>query len=162
MKFAIRHGLAICLLALTLFGRAAEPLAPRPTFHSSLKTASAAAAPAQSLVLLVFSATWCGPCKALKKNTLEAKEFLEGGGAICVTDVDIDADKQTARAFTVNAVPTLVLLTADGKIVSRHTGYVEAAELLNWIEAGRRRAQAGQWEGTAPGAKMDEFLAKAS
>src|SRR5262249_20336500 len=82
-SFVIRHCLALGL-ALTLVARAAEPIGLRPTFHSSLKTASEAAAPAQSLVLLVFIATWCGFCKALKKNTLEAKEFVEGGGPVCV------------------------------------------------------------------------------
>jgi HEAT repeat protein len=127
-----------------------------------LKTASEAAAADQSLVLLIFSAEWCGPCKLLKKNSLAAKEFTDGGGALRVTDVDIDADEKTARRFEVNAVPTLVLLTADGKIVSRRTGYLSAADLLSWIEEGRRRAKAGQWEGTAPGSKIDAFAAKAS
>src|SRR6185369_3342415 len=139
------------LLALVLFVTVplrAQPAAAKPTFHSSLKTASEAAAADQSLVLLIFSAEWCGPCKLLKKNSLAAKEFTDGGGALRVTDVDIDADEKTARRFEVNAVPTLVLLTADGKIVSRRTGYLSAADLLSWIEEGRRRAKAGQWEGT--------------
>src|SRR4051812_1762104 len=48
-------------LALALHADAA------PTFHSSLKLASEAAATDRSLVLLVFSADWCAPCKALKK-----------------------------------------------------------------------------------------------
>src|SRR5437867_4238527 len=78
----------------------AEPLPSKPTFHHSLKAASEAAA-GQSLVLLVFSAEWCGPCKAMKKNTFAAKEFLDGAGALCVTDVDIDADEKMARSFAV-------------------------------------------------------------
>src|ERR1051325_131314 len=133
----------------------AEAPAARPTFHASLKVASESAAADQSPVLLVFSAAWCGPCQALKKNVLESREFLEGGGALRVADVDIDADEKTARAFAVSAVPTLVLLTADGKIVSRRTGYLEATNLLSWVEEGRRRARAGQWEGTAPGTPLD-------
>jgi len=140
----------------------AEAPAARPTFHSSLKVASEAAAADQSLVLLVFSAEWCGPCKALKKNTLDSAEFRETGGALRVADVDIDANEKMARAFGVSAVPTLVLLTADSKIISRRSGYLEATNLLLWVEEGRRRAKAGQWEGTAPGTQLDALVAKAS
>src|SRR5438876_1326041 len=142
--------------------RAADPPAAKPTFHSSLKVASEAAAADQSLVLLVFSAEWCVPCKAMKKNTFAAKEFLDGGGALRVTDVDIDANEKMASSFTVSAVPTLVLLTADGKIVSRQSGYLDAAGLMKWVDEGRARAKAGQWEGTAPGSKLDALIAKSA
>jgi len=55
----------------------------------------------------------------------------------------------------------MILLTADGKIVVRQTGYVGPVQLVKWIEEGRQRVKQGQWEGTAPGAKLNEFLAKA-
>src|SRR5262245_60658897 len=162
ISFGFRNLVLTVFIAITICVRAAEPAASKPTFHSSLKTATEAAAADQSLVLLIFSAEWCGPCKLLKKNTLSAKEFTNGGGALRVTDVDIDADEKTAGRFAVSAVPTLVLLTADGKIVSRRTGYLDATYFLAWIAEGRRRAKAGQWEGTAPGSKLDALTAKAA
>jgi HEAT repeat protein/thioredoxin-related protein len=149
--------LAFLLLALSAY---AESPASKPVFHTSLKAASEAAAGDQSLVLLIFGAEWCGPCKALEKTTLKSGDFLEGGGPLRVAHVDIDADPKTARAFAINAVPTLVLLTADSKIVLRRTGYVEPGELLAWLEEGRNRVKRGQWEGTAPGSLLDPFLKK--
>lgn len=140
----------------------AETPSARPTFHASLKAATESAATDQSLVLLIFGAEWCGPCKLLKKNTLDAKEFLESAGALRIAEVDIDVDEKAARSFDVSAVPTLVLLTADGKIVARRTGYVDAKTLLGWLDTGRERVKQGQWEGVAAGSQLDTFTAKAA
>jgi len=131
---------APALLALLVFTAvAAEPAAVPPVVHSSYPAASAAAAADQSLVLLIFSAEWCGPCQQLKKRTLSAPEFLRQENPLHLADVDIDANQKMARDFAVDAVPTLVLLTADGKIIARRTGFLEAADLLAWLQAGRGR-----------------------
>src|ERR1041385_4956312 len=152
----------VILIALTIQTRAAEPAAPRPMTHSTFKAASEAATADQSLVLLVFSATWCGPCKMLKSQTLESPEFLERGGALHIADVDVDGEPQLSRSFDVSSFPALFLLTGDGKIIARQTGFISALDLILWIEKARLRAKAGEWEGTAPGAKFDEFVAKAA
>jgi thioredoxin 1 len=161
-RFAACHLVIAWLAGFALVCGGAEPAALKPSFHATLKSASEAAAADQSLVLLVFSAEWCGPCKELKRQTISSPEFLEQGGALHLAEVDIDADQKMASDFAVEAVPTLVLLTADGKIVARRIGFMHTAELLPWLEEGRRRAKAGQWEGTAPGAKFDEFARKAA
>jgi HEAT repeat protein/thioredoxin-related protein len=151
------------LVALIVFATAvAEAAIIQPTVHASLKAASDAAAADQSLVLLIFGAEWCGPCKLLKSKTLSAPEFLRQENPLHLAEVDIDDNKKLANDFAIEAVPTLVLLTADGKIIARQTGFMEAGELLLWLQEGRRRAVAGQWEGTAPGAKLDEFIKQAA
>src|SRR6266850_6875202 len=134
----------------------------KPTFHAGLSAANEAAASDQSLVLLIFEAEWCGPCHLLKTNTLSSPEFVDHSGPLRIAQVDVDADEKTARSFDVTALPNLVLLTADGKIVLRQTGYIGPVQLVKWIEEGRQRVKLGQWEGTAPGAKLNEFLAKAA
>src|ERR1035441_4565043 len=93
-----------------------------PIFHSSLKAASEAAGSDQSLVLIVFGADWCAPCKQLKTKTLDSQEFKEQGGALHVAEVDVDSESNMARDYNVEAVPTLVLLTPDNKIVARQIG----------------------------------------
>ena len=150
------------LAASVLATAAAEPAMIQPVFHSSFKAASDAAAADHSLVLLIFGAEWCGPCKLLKSNTLSSPEFLRQESPLHVAEVDIDANPKMADEFGIQAVPTLILLTADGKIISRQTGYLEPSDLLAWLKAGRARAAAGQWEGTVPGRQFDEFLKKAA
>jgi HEAT repeat protein len=154
----------VVLLVSLLFSQqgSADVVVSSPTVHSSLRAASEAAAADQSLVLLVFGAEWCGPCKMLKTRTLSSREFKEQGGALHVVEIDIDSDANTAREFGVEAVPTLVILTADSKIVARRVGFMETADLLLWLKESRERVKEGKWEGTVPGSKLTEFIKKAS
>ncbi len=150
----------VLLLSLPLSGIAATN--SQPLLHPTLKSASEAAVADQSLVVLVFGADWCAPCKQLKSRTLASREFAEQGGLLHLVEVDVDADANLARAYGVEAVPTLVLMTGDNKIVSRRTGFMETADLLLWLREGRDLAKAGKWEGTAPGSKVREFIAQAA
>lgn len=140
----------------------ATTTAGKPTFHAGPEAARAAAAADQSVVLLVFSAKWCGICRQLKAEVLASREFVEKGGAVRVVEVDVDDDEKQARLLKVVSVPTLVLVTADDKIIARHTGGLDVETLLAWIEAGRRRARQGEWEGIAPSGQLEEFAAKAA
>lgn len=153
-----RSAAAILLLFLSL----RLVFAAGPVVHTSLKSASEAAAADQSLVMVVFSATWCAPCQQLKQKTLASKEFIEQGGALHLVELDVDSERNAARDFAVEEVPTLLALTPDNKIISRHEGFVETAELLLWLRDARERAKAGKWEGTVAGSKLSEFAAKSA
>lgn len=157
--------LLVVSLMLALFvdpALAAESAVARPVTHPTLKAASEAASADQSLVLLVFSATWCGPCKMLKSQTLESQDFLDRAGEVQVVDLDVDRETDAARTFGVSAIPALFLLTGDGKIVAHQVGFMSVLDLIGWIEKGRERVKAGEWEGTVPGTKFDEFVKKAA
>ena len=151
------------LLAVFAAGRAAGAGSPgKPDFHTGLEAGYEAAAADHALVLAVFGADWCGPCKLLQSNTLDAAEFLDHAGALHIAHVDTDANPKTAAAFNVEAIPTLVLLTEDRKVIAHRTGYLTSAELLDWLADGRRRAGQGQWEGTAPGDELAALSRKAA
>jgi HEAT repeat protein len=98
----------------------------------------------------------------LKNETLAASEFRLQAEPLHVVEVDVDTSKKMARDFAVEAIPTLVLLTADGKITGRRTGFVNTAEMTAFLENGRRRADLGQWDGLAPASPLDEYVKKAA
>ncbi len=127
-----------------------------------MKAASEAAALDRSLVLLIFGADWCATCRELEEKTLASPQFRQQGGLLHVAEADVDSDPKMARAFDVNAVPTLVLMTADNKIVARREGFLDTATLLSWLDEGRSRVKEGRWEGTAPGSKLASLAAKAA
>lgn len=63
------------------------------------------------LTVLDFNATWCGPCKMLKPAFDQAAARFTDARFV---SVDIDRNPQTANAFGVEAVPTVVFLYPDG------------------------------------------------
>lgn len=80
-----------------------------------------------SNTLLVFSATWCGPCQNYKKT-------LEDLDPTRVIKYDIDIHDELTKKYEVRAVPTTVVLDANGSEVERFTGarpLSKIQELLN-------------------------------
>src|ERR1035441_1568990 len=135
-------------LLLLLFAQAAigaDTNTASPVFHSSVKAASDAAAADQSLVLVVFRADSNEPSKELKSRTLDSREFNEQAGALHIAEVDVDAEAGMARDYGVTALPTLVLMTADSKLLGRRTGFLYPAELMLWLREARARAKEGKW-----------------
>lgn len=65
------------------------------------------------VTVLDFNATWCGPCKIFAPVFHEAA--AKYGDKADFVSVDVDVNPQTAAAFKVQAVPTLIILTPDGK-----------------------------------------------
>jgi HEAT repeat protein/thioredoxin-like negative regulator of GroEL len=152
----------LLLLLLVTSALGADKTVPPPVFHSSVKTASEAAAADQSLVLVIFGADWCGPCKELRAKTLDSREFNDQAGPLHIAEVDVDAEAGLARDYGVTAIPALVLMTADNKVVGRRTGFLANAEIMIWLREARERVKEGKWEGTAPSSQLSEFVSKAS
>ncbi len=69
--------------------------------------------------LLDFTATWCGPCKALAPVVARLAETH--AGALRVGKIDIDASPETARRYGIRGAPT-VLVFRGGKEAARHVG----------------------------------------
>lgn len=76
-------------------------------------------------VLVDFTASWCGPCRALGPVIDElASERTD----IDVVKVDVDASQPLSARYGVQGVPTLILFK-DGEIVWRATGAKSKATL---------------------------------
>ena len=80
----------------------------------------------KELLLVDFSAEWCGPCKMMPPILQEVKKSI--GNEITIIKMDVDKNPQTARQYGIQSVPTLILFQ-KGKVLWRQSGVVQASQL---------------------------------
>jgi len=81
-------------------------------------------------VLVDFTATWCGPCKALAPIVEQLADELDG--VVKVGKLDIDESPVTAGKFGIRGVPT-VMVFKDGQRAAQHVGLTTKAKLKDLV-----------------------------
>jgi len=84
-------------------------------------------------VLVDFSATWCGPCRAIAP--LVGQLAGEYDGRVKVTTVDIDESPATAQKYGIRGVPTLLVIKG-GQVVAQQVGAAPKAKIAALMERG--------------------------
>ncbi len=83
-------------------------------------------------VLVDFWAEWCGPCKMIAPVLDEIASDM--GDALVIGKLDIDENQNTAMAYGVMSIPTL-LLFKNGEPVDRIVGFQPKPQLVSKIQA---------------------------
>ena len=78
------------------------------------------------VILMDFSAEWCGPCKIQDPIIEELEEKFKG--QVEFKKIDVDANMDMSSKYNISAVPTLVL-EKDGEIFKKYIGVTRAAVL---------------------------------
>ena len=81
-------------------------------------------------VLVDFTATWCGPCKALAPIIDQIAGDLDG--KVKVGKLDVDDSPITAGKFGVRGVPTIMVFK-NGQRAAQHVGLTTNAKLLELV-----------------------------
>ena len=82
-------------------------------------------------VLVDLWATWCGPCRMVSPALEQLAH--ERAGSLKLVKVDVDVAPQISQRFTVQAVPTLLVIDG-GKVLARQSGAAPVAALRNWLD----------------------------
>ena len=80
--------------------------------------------------LVDFTASWCGPCKALAPVLDIAHSEYQG--QIEIVKVDVDANRGLCASLGIRSVPTLILFK-DGQEIDKHSGLLNKAQLDAFI-----------------------------
>lgn len=78
-------------------------------------------------VLVDFTATWCGPCKALAP--IVEKIADDYAGKVRVGKLDIDESADIAQRYGIRSVPT-VLVFKGGQKIGQHVGLTTQPKLV--------------------------------
>ncbi|GAB5497544.1 MAG: hypothetical protein Phyf2KO_26240 [Phycisphaerales bacterium] len=131
----LRFGFVIVLL-LRAAGSFAEP---EVFSDAGFETDETFAVENDKLHVIYFTASWCPPCKKMKKTTWVDESLVSWLDEYAVVSaVDVDESPQLSREFRVRAMPTIVVMREDEEL-ARTVGYQGPSEFKDWLE----RAEAG-------------------
>ena len=118
-------GLLIVLPQAVLGGEGFE-------FYDDLPTAISANAQKKPYVLY-FGASWCGPCRRMKANTLEPLKDNQKSKQYQWLKYDIDQSPEVATRFGIVSVPSIVVLDGDQNPVGISSGFVSVDALFEFV-----------------------------
>ncbi|HET7741219.1 MAG TPA: thioredoxin family protein, partial [Mycobacterium sp.] len=78
-----------------------------------------------------FTATWCGPCAAVRRVVDQVCAELP---AVAHVEIDMDANPDAARRLSVLSLPTTFVFDVDGRRRYRATGVPRVADLRSAVE----------------------------
>jgi thioredoxin 1 len=82
-------------------------------------------------------ASWCGPCKMLKRDVFTTKtagDFFNKKFINVAMDMEKGEGVALAPAFQISAYPTLLILNHKGEIIGRTMGYQSAEKLIEFAK----------------------------
>jgi len=113
----------------------------------SLTDALAKAKREDKLLIIKFTAEWCGPCKQMDKTTWRNQSIFDWAkdNAVIIA-VDVDKDTKTSEQHKIKAMPTMVAYR-DGVEFDRTVGYMDSSKTLSWmkdVKDGKSKAAAAR------------------
>ncbi len=131
-----RWGLRLLLVAAVgVYLYVAWPRASRLTWSADLTAALQQARTTHRPVLIEFGAAWCEPCQWMEREVLPRREVAAALEAWIPVHIDIDAQPHVQDRYGVEAVPTFVALSPEGRELRRAAGSMPPEQFIAFLRA---------------------------
>jgi thioredoxin 1 len=85
----------------------------------------------ENLVVVDYTATWCGPCRVIAPLIDRLAEDYQG--RVTVVKIDLDKNKENAKQYGIRSIPT-VLIFKNGQVVENIVGKAPYETFSNALE----------------------------
>ncbi len=122
MKKVLSTILALLAISATAFGAGFPKGSPK--FHTDYNAAMKMAQEKKKPLLVVFSATWCPPCQANKRDVYPSsavKPFHDDFVWVYL-DTDVKKNVAIAQKFAVSGIPHIQFVNSNGKSIDQSVG----------------------------------------
>src|SRR5437588_2267934 len=117
--------LAVVVLVAASGSTSAQDVKWRHDYAAARKEAAASGKP----LLLDFGTEACTWCKKLDATTFRTPAIVaQLNDRFIPVKIDAEREEKLTEAVKVDSFPTLLLVSADGKIIARHVGYADVAQ----------------------------------
>jgi thioredoxin-related protein len=113
-----------------------------PKFEKSYRSALAEAKKTGKPMIVVFSASWCGPCQQMKKSVYpsEAVKPLHDKFVWAYLDTDEKDNAKVAKEFKVGGIPHIEFLDKEGKSLGNQIGSTAPEAFAKTLEGILKKA----------------------
>ncbi len=101
---------------------------------TSFEEAQKVALASNKMMVIDFTASWCGPCKKMDIDTWDnekVKVILED---FVFVKIDIDLNKELAFRYNVKSIPNIFILDVNGIEVKSFLGYMNANKFITAVD----------------------------
>jgi thiol:disulfide interchange protein len=133
-------------LGATLTSRAAEPTATTSvkhgliTWQSSFEEALKLAGQKKKPLLVDFYADWCTTCEDMARTTYKDKRVVARAKQFIPVIVNFDKQTDIVKKYDVEALPTILFLDSQGKVLLKSLGYQKAPAFAKLMDKATRKA----------------------
>lgn len=132
--------MVLCLALITFVYSSAAVAQQRAQQEIKFSTGSykevlAAAKASHKKVFIDAFATWCAPCKELRKRTFtdpKAAAYFNKNFVNFTIDVEKGEGVDLATTWNVEGLPTLLIVDENGRVLATHTGFVDGKGLIGF------------------------------
>ncbi|QDT35677.1 thioredoxin family protein [Stratiformator vulcanicus] len=138
----LQKSLSFCALTvMVLVASLTISSASAGSWHRDFDAAQSEARKLGVPLVVHFYADWCGPCRAMESVLNSSTITSELGTSAVGVKVNVDHHGDLKRRFGVAALPTDVILSPSGDVVSRYVGGTSTNGYLARLDSGAARIE---------------------